>query len=719
MRSVLVRMSEEFKLLDEFDAKKKMSETEQQQKEEEEEDSSSSSSSGPSSVSSVSSSVSSHTLTSPRPCPNFVSQASSVGFQLPTMDRSRKELVRVPSEVWQRNWLTKLSLSRNKIAEFDGARLARDIPNLTSLDLSHNWLTSLTLQIEGLKELRLSECPIELLELDCPGLELLLLENCRLSNCDPFSQLPLLTTLSLAGGSFKEIQVPGSLTRLDISHNLLLSSLPKLPDSLVSFGCCDNPLLTELSRLPPLLESCLASRCAFKLVDLSSGSDSLIELDVSWNQLSIFDVCCRSSLRRLNLSHNVSLHSLMSINAGLEELNVDHCGLATLSDLPESLLKLRASCCFSLAQIASLPPRLDFFSCCFCPLLSELPDGLPETLSSLWVAHCPRLSLRISNSLSVLSSLFMSHSPGVEPPSILPASIRTLRAAACPYQLDLSLVCEAEIIDVAHASSGIPPASQWIEECREIEGSLWIPSSESLHLWRGPADRSGGSSTVGDRPSNEDAWGWRETEEHVVMAVLCDGHAGKDAAVLACEALLKSDPKLSLEAAIRSADEWVKHGLSGTARHSGTTVLVARFDKVELTVANVGDARALLVDVKNSKVTRLSTDHKPADEEERIRQSGGWVENGRVNGVLGVSRAVGDFYLRPSVVCYPFVSETITPIENCRLLLGCDGLFDEMPDELAAKLIEGGTCQEAAQRVRDAAVALGSKDNISAIVISL
>jgi serine/threonine protein phosphatase PrpC len=91
---------------------------------------------------------------------------------------------------------------------------------------------------------------------------------------------------------------------------------------------------------------------------------------------------------------------------------------------------------------------------------------------------------------------------------------------------------------------------------------------------------------------------------------------------------------------------------------------------------------------------------------------------------------VGDFYLRPAVCCIPYLSESIEIVSSSsfRLILGCDGLFDELPDALVAQLSslkeeeeekKSENTQIVSERLRDAAVALGSTDNISAIVIDL
>ncbi len=72
-----------------------------------------------------------------------------------------------------------------------------------------------------------------------------------------------------------------------------------------------------------------------------------------------------------------------------------------------------------------------------------------------------------------------------------------------------------------------------------------------------------------------------------------------------------------------------------------------------LYTANVGDARIVLC--RNGKALRLSYDHKGSDENEgkRIANAGGLILNNRVNGVLAVTRALGDAYMKDLVTGHP------------------------------------------------------------------
>lgn len=64
--------------------------------------------------------------------------------------------------------------------------------------------------------------------------------------------------------------------------------------------------------------------------------------------------------------------------------------------------------------------------------------------------------------------------------------------------------------------------------------------------------------------------------------------------------------------------------------------------KNDLYVANAGDSRSVLC--TGGKAKEMSKDHKPDDEKERERiiKAGGYVTDGRINGNLNLSRAIGD-----------------------------------------------------------------------------
>jgi protein phosphatase PTC1 len=93
-----------------------------------------------------------------------------------------------------------------------------------------------------------------------------------------------------------------------------------------------------------------------------------------------------------------------------------------------------------------------------------------------------------------------------------------------------------------------------------------------------------------------------------------------------------------------------------------------------LYVANAGDARGVLC--RNGRALRLTYDHKGTDKQEakRIMDSGGFVMSGRVNGVLAVTRSLGDSSMKDFVVGSPYTTETELTDEDEVLILACDGV---------------------------------------------
>ena len=93
-----------------------------------------------------------------------------------------------------------------------------------------------------------------------------------------------------------------------------------------------------------------------------------------------------------------------------------------------------------------------------------------------------------------------------------------------------------------------------------------------------------------------------------------------------------------------------------------------------LYVANAGDARGVLC--RKGRALRLTYDHKGTDKQEakRIMDSGGFVMSGRVNGVLAVTRSLGDSSMKEFVVGAPYTTETELTEDDEVLILACDGV---------------------------------------------
>jgi serine/threonine protein phosphatase PrpC len=86
---------------------------------------------------------------------------------------------------------------------------------------------------------------------------------------------------------------------------------------------------------------------------------------------------------------------------------------------------------------------------------------------------------------------------------------------------------------------------------------------------------------------------------------------------------------------------------------AGCTANVVMITKTDILCANAGDSRSVLS--KKGKAKELSTDHKPdtPSEKRRIERANGFVEESRVNGMLALSRAIGDFEYKGNPILKP------------------------------------------------------------------
>ncbi|GJN71698.1 protein phosphatase 2C 1 [Purpureocillium lilacinum] len=138
-----------------------------------------------------------------------------------------------------------------------------------------------------------------------------------------------------------------------------------------------------------------------------------------------------------------------------------------------------------------------------------------------------------------------------------------------------------------------------------------------------------------------------------------------------------------------------------------------------LYTANVGDARIILC--RGGRALRLSYDHKGSDENEgrRIANAGGLILNNRVNGVLAVTRALGDAYMKDLVTGHPYTTETvIQPDLDEFIIIACDGLWDVCSDQEAVDLVRNVQDPNAASKLLvDHALSRFSTDNLSCMIV--
>lgn len=239
--------------------------------------------------------------------------------------------------------------------------------------------------------------------------------------------------------------------------------------------------------------------------------------------------------------------------------------------------------------------------------------------------------------------------------------------------------------------------------------------------------RSGHAEMIGRRANMEDvSISLVDTPKPgAIMFGLFDGHGGREAAEYASENLpgLISKSLTEIESekeAYEYAFKALQIDMQAWCVYVGTTSVIAVIQEHKLTVANIGDSRCVLC--RDGKAIRLSFDHKPDlfAEKDYIQSKGGFVRDGRIRGMLAVSRAFGDGFLGESVNPIPHFRQVDLTENDLFLILACDGVWDVITDQEACNIVSTEIDpMEAAKKLRDAAFEKNSLDNISVIIVYL
>ncbi|EEF42026.1 protein phosphatase 2c, putative [Ricinus communis] len=254
-----------------------------------------------------------------------------------------------------------------------------------------------------------------------------------------------------------------------------------------------------------------------------------------------------------------------------------------------------------------------------------------------------------------------------------------------------------------------------------------------------------GAEDKGSRHTMEDAWivlsdASLESPGTLRCAhfAIYDGHGGRLAAEYAQKHLHKNvvsaglprellDVKAAKKAILdgfRKTDESLLRESTAGGWQDGATAVCVWILEDTVFIANIGDAKAVLA--RSSEALVLTREHKAIYpvERARIQKAGGSISaNGRLQGRLEVSRALGDRqFKKVGVIATPDIhSFDLTDREHF-IILGCDGLWGVFGPSDAVEFVqrllkEGLTVKSVSRRlVREAVIERRCKDNCTAIV---
>lgn len=280
--------------------------------------------------------------------------------------------------------------------------------------------------------------------------------------------------------------------------------------------------------------------------------------------------------------------------------------------------------------------------------------------------------------------------------------------------------------------------------------TLTIFRTAYSHEWTENGTVSAVYATMGGRDHMED--NWIRIENKVGIYAIFDGHSGEYSSDFVKNKLtekfqialdlLSSDPKnfeyanlpngkINFEQMLIDFIAEVEADLEKTTfkrvHKSGTTCLVVIAENNLLTVANVGDSRAVMCDFFGAAIY-LSVDHKPwenEDEKQRIIDARGMIYHHgvwRVHG-LAMSRSLGDNRRKKSkiIIATPEIYTFDLNVHRPKfIILASDGVWDVIKSEIAVAFIRDHHLKDddfGAKALAKEAIRAGSTDNITVLIV--
>ncbi len=240
-----------------------------------------------------------------------------------------------------------------------------------------------------------------------------------------------------------------------------------------------------------------------------------------------------------------------------------------------------------------------------------------------------------------------------------------------------------------------------------------------------------GDTNIGNiRPKNEDAFVLKEIWGGTHLIAVCvdgvGGNGGGDvAANLACKCItdyfngldISTNGLEDLMGAVRFANNTIcsEHYIPYLSQMSCVlTAVLINLDTGRLDVCHVGDTRLYML--KDCVLTKVTSDHSivgPLEESGQITEGEAMVHPSRNI----ITRSIGKEMLYDGS---EFIQTHTLHLEPCTLLLCSDGLYDMVHSSQMKRILqEPIPAEKRVEKLIDAALEAGGKDNVTVIVIDL
>ena len=215
---------------------------------------------------------------------------------------------------------------------------------------------------------------------------------------------------------------------------------------------------------------------------------------------------------------------------------------------------------------------------------------------------------------------------------------------------------------------------------------------------------------------------------HKSLFLLCDGHGGDKSAKFTIENFPSIFSKQIIEnKKIDNIEYYIKKSYeeldqltkTNNIINEGNTLTSIYIDYKILYCSNVGDSKSIIIN--NEKYINLTYEDKCYDknEKKRIEKNGGCIFNNRLDGIIALSRTIGDHKLKGNgLISIPHIKKYfLSPLDKY-CIIASDGVWDVLSENNIFNFAnQCNNCEDLVKKIVDESINLGSQDNISCIVI--